>query len=321
MSLECFLNELSFSSIAPDVNSARERMFVFVKTLAQANHAAKKQLPLRVSHEFFGVTIAPEYSLVQWRNDVAVDRDIRAYFNSITTKSPLFDSGTPNDRALKCEATFGGVPAIGMLAAFLNDGMTVSVLSDLKWDCASLCLIVSELDENADIISSDESLRHIARAEHIREHEKWIAEQMTGPIRSHAELWAIRTEQFESLEFCDQVREQFAALPWDSPQSKQAIKRLQLLNSWWADCIRGSLPHAARIAVAPCKLSPESQATLDRFADQHTFMCPDGNQRLFSSHVRFTPGAGRIYFTWADEGNKLIIGHIGKHLPTVEHPH
>ena len=321
MSLECFFNELSLCPIAANVNDARERMSHFVKTLAQINSVAKKQLPLRVSEEFFNAKLASNYLLDQWRNDFDVNRDIRNYFRSIATKSPLLERGELKERASQCEARCRGELAIGILAAFLSDGLTISISSEPQWDCTTLKVTISEMDGDGKITESEESLRHFAREEHVCEHKDWIGERTAVQFADHAELWGCRATKFPSLEFCEHVQSQITALPWNGPQLKQVIKRLEMLDQWWGDCCRSKLTINHKVTNAPCKLTPESQATLVQFANQHTFMCPDGKRRRFSWHARFTPGAGRIYLTWETEDEKLLIGHIGKHLPTVEHPH
>ncbi len=65
------------------------------------------------------------------------------------------------------------------------------------------------------------------------------------------------------------------------------------------------------------KCTPESQATLRKYGEEHTFTPPHGPPRIFSLHLRFTPGAGRIYFDGDSEEKRGIVGHIGPHLPTV----
>lgn len=65
------------------------------------------------------------------------------------------------------------------------------------------------------------------------------------------------------------------------------------------------------------KATPESEATLRKYSQEHTFNCPDGKSRIFSWHVRLTPLAWRIYF-YPENHRKIIVGYIGEHLPTVK---
>ena len=320
MSLEWFLNELSFCPIAGDVNGARERVAEFVQTLARANNVAKKRLPLRVSSDFFAREVSFGYPLSKWRNDHDVNLDIRRYFRQIATKSPYIERNL-KDRALGCEVCLDGIVSIGLLAAYLSDGMVISFRSEPRWDCSSINVSVSEMDQNASISTENKWLPHASSPAHIDGHRSWIGEHAAPPFTNHGDLWNRRVEKFPFLEFCDRVEGQLAGLSWNDHHHKQVIKKLKMLNDWCGDCSQRSLPRQRWADEPRCRLSPESQQTLSRFVSEHTFLCPDGQRRLFSWHARFTPGAGRIYFTWADEGKRLIIGHVGEHLPTVDHQH
>lgn len=66
--------------------------------------------------------------------------------------------------------------------------------------------------------------------------------------------------------------------------------------------------------------TPESGVTLDRFAEEHTFLLPEGDTQLFSWHVRYTGGyAGRIFFHPVPGKKNIYIGHVGHKLPTVRY--
>ena len=70
----------------------------------------------------------------------------------------------------------------------------------------------------------------------------------------------------------------------------------------------------------PTKITPESDATLKKYSSEHTFLCPDGTNHLFSWHARLTPDAWRIYFHVDEDKKLLTIGHIGHKLPNVLYP-
>lgn len=320
MSLECFLNERSFSPEAQNTHTARQRMVALVQAMISAKTATRNQLPLRVPPEFFSLTLSHGYTLPQWLNDPAADRDTRLYFKSLVTKSPLLNSQSDRDQALRCEALWRSVPAQGMLAAFLTDGIVVSIGSDRQWDCAWLGLEIREMDESANVTCAAEQIRHFSTTEHVKEHTSWLQDRSAVPLMEPGDLWMERSAMFPALDFCDRVEDQLRSFPWGSPQRNQIIIRLEQLNSWWGSCRNQRLSGPRCREIAPCKLTPESEATLKRYAEAHTFRCPDGQNRLFSWHVRFTPGAGRIYFFWPDLSEKITVGHVGQHLPTIARP-
>jgi hypothetical protein len=58
------------------------------------------------------------------------------------------------------------------------------------------------------------------------------------------------------------------------------------------------------------KATPESESRLQKFEKELTFECFDGEKRLFSWHIRMTPGAWRLHFHPL-KPTKIIIGYIG----------
>jgi len=58
-------------------------------------------------------------------------------------------------------------------------------------------------------------------------------------------------------------------------------------------------------------LQAESETRLQQFEKQLTFRCPDDVKRVFSLHVRMTPGAWRLHFSPESGPGKIIIGYIG----------
>ncbi|MCW6035527.1 hypothetical protein K4A83_04460 [Spirulina subsalsa FACHB-351] len=60
----------------------------------------------------------------------------------------------------------------------------------------------------------------------------------------------------------------------------------------------------------PSKATPESESRLRQFTSRLTIPCPDGEQRLFSLHLRLTPGAWRLYF-FPVQSAQIIVGYIG----------
>lgn len=66
--------------------------------------------------------------------------------------------------------------------------------------------------------------------------------------------------------------------------------------------------------------SGEGKATMDRYGDERNFLCPDGQKRTFEWHLKGLPNAWRIHI-WADShSRKILIGYVGRHLPTINDP-
>lgn len=126
------------------------------------------------------------------------------------------------------------------------------------------------------------------------------------------DVWLSRLERFPNLQFCPAVRGQLLSL--QTPALLQVLKRLgmlQAVTSHWQSgpFPHGQLPHS----------TPDSQPTLERYGEARTFTDASGRAHLFSHHLRFTPGAGRLYYQPLGPG-QVLIGYLGVKLPTVSSP-
>ena len=72
----------------------------------------------------------------------------------------------------------------------------------------------------------------------------------------------------------------------------------------------------------PVEESGESKPTLNKYSKERTFLCPDGQERLFERHIKLKFCNWRIHFfpLQPEAEIKLIIGYIGHHLSTVNYP-
>jgi hypothetical protein len=97
----------------------------------------------------------------------------------------------------------------------------------------------------------------------------------------------------------------------NAPRFKAVLRGLSELESYCANWAGGGFDiHAFQNA------SGESSATLNMYEAERTFMCPDGNYRVFSWHLKradFT----RIHFFDQPQTRRIIVGYVGKHLPTA----
>jgi hypothetical protein len=170
---------------------------------------------------------------------------------------------------------------------------------------------VRTLEESGELSEEVTSVRHASEGTHVAAHTTWINESAMLDIGRGAQLWDARAEVFPHLKFCDSVREHLSGLPDGNPALGQVVKRLRELDEYTGAWITGPFdPDAIR------KATPESEATIDQYGDVRTFTCPDDKSRVFSWHVRCTPGTIRIHFLPIE--HSIIIGYIGPHLPTVK---
>jgi len=148
-------------------------------------------------------------------------------------------------------------------------------------------------------------VKHASKTEHITQHNKWIVLRIRSGIINGEELWRKRNELFPSLEFCGNVENQLKEL--SGLYLNQAIKKLFELELYF----QNSAINFFNADLIPSKATQESESRKTEFRRKLTFLCPDGINRLFSWHLRMTPGAERLHFFPKIKERKFIVGYIG----------
>ncbi|MBP8251316.1 MAG: hypothetical protein KAX40_03050, partial [Herpetosiphon sp.] len=155
---------------------------------------------------------------------------------------------------------------------------------------------------------------HGSKPIHIQQHQAWIEEQIKKQVRNGADAWQQKEELFANLEFCASVAEQLKQLHATDLNWNHVLKHLWELQRYANQWKVGAFdPDAIQL-----NLSVESSATLSQYKAERTFLCPNGEVRLFSWHTKIKFSGWRIYFVPEPQNHQLIIGYIGKHLPTAK---
>ncbi|HLQ29863.1 MAG TPA: hypothetical protein VK140_11585 [Ktedonobacteraceae bacterium] len=307
MDLEMVLNELSLRSPANDTLTARQWMVDLINTInVAAGHGVKKIV--HVDRDIDYALLAPNYRLVQWRNDAKVDVDTRRFFRTLTTKLPLIPD-LP-------EFWYQTDQANGLGFAFQQEHLAISLRSASDWDTSHLGLEIRDLDESGELIIEYVEVFHASHSNHVLEHADWIKNRTYINTRNGSDIWNYKQELFPNLRFCESVGEQVKKLLHGNLMLQPIMKRLNELENYSQNWYDGPFDPEKFAS----KVSPESEVTLNKFGQQHTFLCPDGKQRKFSWHVRLTPGAWRVYFHPEKDVRQLIIGYIGDKLPNEKYP-
>lgn len=192
--------------------------------------------------------------------------------------------------------------------AFLLDTVAVSLKSDSRWDKPLIRIRFLHYSELADsIVDSEESVHHLSRKEHLDALDDFLIFRKKRDIKSGKILWLKRRQLFPHLMISPTNRKRIESMRPHDPEFVQITKRLFELEEHcgqWDDT--GFDPNRL-----PSKVSPESDTRLQTLEEKLTFLCEDGQNRLFSWHARYTPNAGRIYFFPDDKTKKMHIGYIG----------
>lgn len=317
MELEMVLNELSLQPLARSIPEARQRMSNFIETMTAATRAGTNR-SLRTDENFnTGLQLAPGYLLVNWLNDHEVDREAQRYFKSLTTRAPYLvgiDGHIVDDKIYHSEFFYNGTSATGLGIAYFLDALALSICSDACWNFSRLDLNYTYLDsEGEDIREESVTVTHASHKDHILEHITWIKERTNPDIQNGSDLWRHRESLFPNLQFCASVDEALQFL-------NSGADYLHLVRKKLSELEKACLQWQEREGSFDVQLkgSVDSEVALQKYAEERTFVCPDGQSRLFSLHIRVT-SSWRIYYYPLGSTKKVIVGYIGKHLSTKKY--
>lgn len=314
MGVQLVFNELSSIPLANDLYSARERMVILVKTILAAVSNGAERI-LRTESVFESTLLMQDYPIAKWLNDNNVGREERAYLRNLATKAPFWD-GQKEKEDIFWQHTFyfNGNQANGIGFAFISNNLALSFNPEY-WQDPFLTLLASWLDESGELVEgSIDSIRHASIDQHILFHENWIRDRNNFEILNGNDLWEKKKEVFPKLIFCDSVSNQIRYLGENNPVFSLVINRLLALNDYCTNWKDGPF----NIDDLGFSGSKESEITLQNFPEERTFLCPDGERRLFSWHLKFHNNC-RLYFSPQPESKIIIIGYIGKHLRTAKY--
>jgi hypothetical protein len=318
MDLEIVLNELSLRTPAPDIQTARQWMSDLISTVRTATAQGVKKV-IRTQSDFQGTVLAPDYPLRRWRNDPEVDRETRLFFKTLITKAPfLTDVVDPEieNRVNLSDFKHQGEQASGLGHALLLNALALSLRSKEQWYLSRLELEVTRLDENENFIDELVEIIHASCRDHVLEHADWIKNTIRTKVNDGLDLWNRKDELLPSLEFCESVAKQLQSIRTGNLELQPVVKALFELEVYCKNRKTGAFSLEGYLIEA----SRESQPTLNKYGKQRTFRCLDGKERLFDWHVKLKLCNWRIHF-FPDVGQgKIIIGYVGRHLPTVSDP-
>ncbi|QFS47339.1 hypothetical protein [Nostoc sphaeroides] len=325
MDFDLILNELSLRNPAPNEQVAQQRMSELIKTI-KAVKAQGVKVSLRTKEDFHTIILAPNYPLRHWLNDA--DQVERLFIKTLATKAP-FSTNIANPEIQEIENNVSlsefrhqGEIAIGLGIAYVLNTITIntiaiSLLSQECWDSNHVKLEFRCLDEYGEMISKIVEIIHASRSSHVQEHTSLIQqhqERIYQNVSDGLEVWNRREELFPNLEFCDVVRKQLEDIRTGQLELQPVVSILFELHKCSKDWNNGYF----NLDGYSVEESGESKPTLDKYFKERTFRCPDGKDRLFDRHIKLRFCNWRIHF-FAVKPGQVIIGYVGRHLPTVKH--
>jgi hypothetical protein len=263
--------------------------------------------------------LASEYSLGQWRNDPDVDLETKRFIRSLTNKAPYCADtiAAIQSQFDLADVSFSGQKSEGLRFAVITNSIAISLASSPEWDKSILSIDLEAIDPDGEIVCSAIDIKHASSQQHIEEITPWIKDRLSIDIRDGRQLWLERNNLFDCLDFCDRVEKQLTDILSGDPKLIRIINVLSILNQRcqvWND---GSLYLKGYLEE-----SRESESTMNNqsFREKRTFLCPDGEKRVFEPHIKLREYNWRIHFL-AETPGRATIGYIGIHLPTTKYRH
>lgn len=297
-----FLNELSCgtSQSAGRVDEVMEDFVALLRYIKQLRPEAALISPVKRED----LELAQGYYVNQWIGARPRNHDLWQFIRRTQNRAP-YSTVLPPGAAEDTECRVNGMQANGLAAAYLMDGLLVSLLVDPVWDTSWVDATCDEFDEEADdLVSGSIKVRHAARTDHAQSHEQWIRQAGTSEFRLGSQIWEARADLYPHLDFLPRVERDMRYLipEWVGPVASRLASLNEALEVWD--------PQSSQELVWKTKVTPESQAGqgLCWFNDL------DGEQRLFELHARFRPHQGRIHLRLVPEESKARIAYVGLKL-------
>lgn len=306
--MNIFLNELSFiaASEKKDAYDWMKQLYELFKSAFSNGFDA-----LHTPREFKTTRLTCDYSILDWLNDPCVERDMRLLFKTKISKYPYTEdilAQKEENEKQPIEFTYKDKNAIGLGAAYLFDTLSLSLNSSMEWDVTTIEIQVTKITGDDQLTQSCQRVVHASKPYHLQKHSQWIEKKKRIPVKNGIILWEKRKERFPHLEFCENVKDQLYHLSGHEEKFDQILKRLDEFENY---CSKEWKSGSFQPDMLPSKTTGESETRCLKFKKELTFICPDGKSGLFSWHVRFTPGHGRIYFQPDNEKRMFYIGYIG----------
>ena len=317
--MQMILNELSAKFPAESVEVGKRIMDGFLETYFFVKDIIHNDSIL-LDQDYRSFELAPEYRIEQWRNDPAVDVESKRKLRTILNRSDVYDSEEYRQEAgwdFRTEFQYGEYTSKGCQLVYETDGVAVSFLSSEHWKISEIEGTYIELLDSGELKQQPVKIPNVSFEENVLlfkgYYERKKEELRYTDIMSGQDILEHARKLFPNLIFCDNAV-QGCKRSVGVSEAGQVYKRLLELQRV-AETMSGRFDKN----VLP-KATPESPATLDRFAVEHSFRLPDGTVKMFSWHTRYTGSyAGRIFFYPVPEEQVIYIGHVGHKLPTVNY--
>lgn len=316
--IQCILNELSLSDQASDKERARAMMESFVDVLKGIEKNAVSP-QIRLHTRLWQIELCPGYTVHNWSDDLAINKDKRIYFKIKVMKFPLLEElekSMPED-CLETDVLHENVSGKGLTVAYLTENPVISLNSNSKWVPSELDVLVRKLknDGSAEInfLDVEGSLLNFSTDENLKLNIDKLIQLARDKFKSVEDFWNHKEKIFPKIEFAPSFKDDLNGIGFNNLLFDQIISSLSRLNDYcnnWSD-------GPCRICQDLPNVSGESASTMQQFGSERVFKDELGKDVTCEIHSRLTPGAVRLHFCPLESQKKIFVGYVGPKLSSV----
>jgi hypothetical protein len=319
---DLILNELSFQDPEDPASGypcrnrehARALMQQFIGTLRETKRFPNIRRELQTQYGTLEYRLAEGYSVSQWRNDPEVNRDEQTFLRQRTAVVFSLEDALPPSALL--EVRLGGKAGYGLSAAWLLDGICLSLCSHNIWNRSQLAVEVTSFSDDASG-TEPETLRHVSDPDHFRDHEDWLQREQKLSIRTGGDLVARAPALYPNVELGIDVQKEIASLSGAERHFGWVVECLESANREILAWTNGPFRHSN--LPGPATGESESVRRSPARMRMRVFPSPTGQPVQFEHHMKDRRNNKRMYYRVDTERKMIVIGMLCGHLETAKY--
>lgn len=310
--MDIILNELSLRQSSANAAQARAVLDQWLQLADAIARQLKVQPVFRAATSLRHMPVAQDgYLFVQWLDDLHPEEQARAL--AATAQAPFVRESYPEYRFRGAAPTdCYDAECNGFAYAVEQSCLTWSLDSQAHWPEYQYPLV--RLTVEADEVY-EEMLPawHLPATGLMPAHQPFLAARLSDTeksiiqsYRTGAALLRFWQVHFPHLDLTNEAARTLPLVPTGAlPNVIRLLIELQRFFSHW-----NGVPVNYETALA-FKATQESDSRIRDYSQALLIHCPDGETRLMNWHLRYTPGAGRLYFIPNEAQRRCFVGYTG----------
>ena len=313
--MELCFNELSLSEQCSEEQAVYKlNGLLDVVRKAYAISAAKPTF--RTECGFRNIEISKNYTVSKWMGNL--QREARLFMLSMLDRSPYIDEKDASVYEQYRLSYFVSKDvdeheAKGLGAAWLLDGVAVSLAGIKEWNKLLVSIRQQKIDDSENIDEVDIDVRNAVSVAHMEVHKSYYGgiDYCERQLDSLGQLQKLGQKFFPAIVFGDTVYDWLEKNTLSSAAFQRIIHHLYRLNQFFSE----------QVACGNCNLrilprcSNESESTMNQFSNRRNFLFKGRNYNC-EWHLKLNTDNIRIHFFPDFANGKAYVGYIGPHLPT-----